>query len=353
MQTMASWGLTDWRMHVWTQVVSTDYVSGVLNRSVFQPIQAHFPNVKFSNFGFYHHTDPTGVTGGPKTQLWAYEAEAIGRGVHVGTHQSRSYYGATNTTRVITTQTGGPNASQAQIDGSSFGALLFNVAMARDTYRAAPGVPSHPWIAPKYGDWEKGYSYLASGNSSTDEVNMWEENVFHVALATGATEFLWWQPGLQKPVGEGLGLFSRALKELGWVTGIDRHPSCTVAPIAPQPSDDAGGCGASSVSGSGSGVDAMMELNGFSKTFLLSGMNVECADGFQRQVYRFTPRCTDTLWCTWWTPLAGIARPKNGSSTNVGWRIGSGLSIVPVNDGVVQVAEDAVSSAGAWIIKDG
>ena len=49
----------------------------------------------------------------------------------------------------------------------------------------------HAWLAPKFADWGDGYSWLSSGNASTAEVAMWEENVFHVALATGSAEFLW------------------------------------------------------------------------------------------------------------------------------------------------------------------
>jgi hypothetical protein len=71
-------------MHVWTEVVSTNYVAAMLNRSIFNQIKAHFPAVKFSNFGYTHHTDPSGVVP-PRTTLWAYEMCAIGLGAHVGT----------------------------------------------------------------------------------------------------------------------------------------------------------------------------------------------------------------------------------------------------------------------------
>ena len=59
---------------------------------------------------------------------------------------------------------------QAQIAGDSFNSLVLSTLRVRDMRRAEPTVPVHPWLAPKLGDWGKGYSYLASGNASSDEV---------------------------------------------------------------------------------------------------------------------------------------------------------------------------------------
>ena len=330
----------------------------------------------------------------------------IGIGSHVGTHQSTSFYGSCNTTRVIAAQSPGPNATQTQIDGNSFNALLVNVASARDMVRAAPSVPVQPWVAPKYADWGVGYSYLSSGNStythrfrccccccrcvcvrtsvrvcwycghsspiafssnilteyyahmhthahirtymrthtqgSTDEVMMWEESVFHVALATAATEFLWWQPGSQKPLGLGLDLFSKALAELDWVTGLGQHGG--------KQSAGAGSGAGAGASGSGCTLEPFQadhtELVNFAGSFILSAMRVSCSDGFRREVYRFTPRCTETVWCTWWN-----GKPLNGT-LSTRWRIGSGFYVTPVQGGTVLVATAPVSTAGAWIIRD-
>ena len=54
---------------------------------------------------------------------------------HVGTHQSRGFYGIPNSTRVITAQTGGPAGRQTEVTGSSFGALVSNAVIARDMVR--------------------------------------------------------------------------------------------------------------------------------------------------------------------------------------------------------------------------
>ena len=165
-------------------------------------------------------------------------------------------------------QTPGPAGRQVELAASSFNSLLAGIVRARDMYRAAPTVPIHPWLAPKHADWGKGSSWLASGNQSTDEVRMWEENVFHLALSTGATEFLWWQPGAQRPLGVGQALLSAVLHELDAVTGLAGRAGCTVTPI----------------------VTNQTAVADFGRTWLLSGARVSCHGGHERDVYRFTPR---------------------------------------------------------------
>ena len=72
---MGGWTTHGWHMHVWAEVVPTRYVAQLLNSSVFAPIQAHYPDVRFSNFAHAHHTDPTGrVEPSSRGQLWAGRA---------------------------------------------------------------------------------------------------------------------------------------------------------------------------------------------------------------------------------------------------------------------------------------
>ena len=97
---------------------------------------------------------------------------------------------------------------------------------------------------------------------------MWEENVFHLALSTGATEFLWWQPGAQRPLGVGQALLSAVLHELDAVTGLAGRAGCTATPI----------------------VTNQTAVEDFGRTWLLSGARVSCHGGHERDVYRFTPR---------------------------------------------------------------
>eukprot|EP00038_Savillea_parva_P025692 m.48971 g.48971 ORF g.48971 m.48971 type:complete len:577 (+) comp7061_c0_seq1:143-1873(+) len=328
---MKLWTSQDWRMHVWGQVVTTSGVAAMLNESVYGPIATHFPNVRFSNFAHGHHTDPSGRTtpsSSDSVNLWPYPEGAVGNGAHVGTHQSRGFYGWMNTTRVIPMQTPGPNGVQTELTGSSFSALLDSVLIARDMARGAPSVPLHPWLAPKYGEWGTGLSYLASGNHSTDEVNMWEEHVYHLALSTGAVEFLWWQPGEQKPLGLGQDLAAKTLAELDWITGLSMHggsEQCTCVPVH----------------------NNMTEVTTWAPSFLMSGMKVTCKDGHTREVFRFTPRCTQTVWCTWW----GNDYPPANGTRSPSWRIGSGWNVSPVPNATVMLASNPVSTAGAWLVR--
>jgi hypothetical protein len=134
---------------------------------------------------------------------------------------------------------------------------------------------------------------------------MWEENVYHLALSTGTTEFLWWQPGSMRPLGSGLPLLSRTLAELSAVTGLDEHggaAACTLTPLETN----------------------RTKASSFAVSFLMSAVKVSCSDGFEREVFRFTPRCTRTVWCTWWGD--DHYPPKNGS-VSPSWRIGTSLAL--------------------------
>ena len=390
----------------------------MLNRSVFEPIRQHYPQVELSNFQHWHHTDPS-ATQQPATRrgMWPGGEPAVGLGTHVGTRSSHGFYGACNTSSVIASYPGGPDGRQTELAANSFTTLLHEVLTARDIVRAAPSIPVHPWLSPKYAGCgggrglDAGITWLASGNSSNvDETSMWEENIFHLALSTATTQFLWWQPAAQRPMGLGMPLLSKVLAELDWATGLAAHATRTAATGAG--GDDSGDSGGGGGGGGGNGgggngggctlrpiVSAATEIEDLAPTYLLSGMSVSCptptptptstsattpnpttttgtggeeqgADSAEeeleeeredlvlegggvvtREIYRFTPRCTRTVECTWWDSSAFNSHypPKNGTRA-AGWRIGSGLSIEPVPGGVVLLADAPVSTAGAWIV---
>lgn len=251
-------------------------------------------------------------------------------------HQSKGFYGGTNATRVIASQTPGPDGRIYSRAGTSFDALVQEIAVARDMVRAAPQIPVHPWLAPKYADWGKGYSYLSSGNASTDEVMMWEEHVFHQALSTGTTEFLWWQPGAERPTGLGLPLLSSALAELDAVTGVvdsglGAGQSCTMTPFETN----------------------LTRVGDFALPYLMSSMAVKCIGKPRREVYRFTPRCTKTIWCTWWdSSQPNTHYPPANGTVAPSWRIGSGFNLQTPEGSMVFLPKSPVSTAGAWLVRD-
>ena len=73
-------------------------------------------------------------------------------------------------------------------------------------------------------------------------------------------------------MGLGLGLLSRALAELDWVTGVGSHggaASCVLEPFAPPHTD----------------------LVHFDRSFIMSAMRVSCKDGHTQEVRFLFSRC--------------------------------------------------------------
>jgi hypothetical protein len=88
---MATWTTdqTDMRSHVWDSVMFQRYAT-VINQSYFEPIRKVFPAVKGSNYA-HSYTPPA--------PFWTYMTGSsemhppfAGRGAHVGTHQTKSFY---------------------------------------------------------------------------------------------------------------------------------------------------------------------------------------------------------------------------------------------------------------------
>ena len=165
---------------------------------------------------------------------------------------------------------------------------------------------------------------------------MWAENVFHIGLNVGTTTFFWWRPGDQNPHSAGLARASAVLRELDAAVAA-AAPACVangafaddlvLTPIA----------------------NANTSIANLEVVYLLSGMEVRCAAG-AGAVFRFTPRCltfppAKETQCSTWKPF------KTGTRSPA-WRVGSGISLVPVEGGVLWRNPDgtAASSAGWWIV---
>eukprot|EP00039_Didymoeca_costata_P002997 m.64396 g.64396 ORF g.64396 m.64396 type:complete len:504 (+) comp11647_c0_seq1:194-1705(+) len=280
---MALWNQSDWHRYVWDKLLVDTMIPQALNSSVFEPIKASFPNISFSNFAHGHRSDPEFLPqclhGWWPHSFSTSSQTPIGTGSHVGTHQSKGFYGgspSTNTSHILQTST---QFDLRSVEGNAFNALLQSVAVARDMKLGAPFTPVHPWFAPKYGLWHEcganktapcGWSWLAGSGGEND--TMWEENVFHVALSTAAVTWLWWQPGLQQPIGLGLDTAVSAMKELEQVihaaSGTGR---CT--PKAPILGNNDGDVDDSHVP----------IADGWASSYLLSGMELECVSTQQQQ----------------------------------------------------------------------
>ena len=133
-------------------------------------------------------------------------------------------------------------------------------------------------------------------------------------------------------LGLGLPLLSRALKELGDVTAVAHSTTeCALTPLETN----------------------LTRLDDFAVPYLMSAMSVQCNGMPAREVYRFTPRCTKTIWCTWWDSKGPSTKypPANGTVAP-SWRIGSGFNLQMPDNSVVWLAEDPVSTAGAWLVRE-
>jgi hypothetical protein len=155
----------DWRPWVWDIVVVDHIVAEHLNNSVYEPIRAQFPNVHFSNFAHHYHSDASaghrssgrseqagresressskagaGTNGGrrvgdPSGEWWPFAAASgcgsAGTGSHVGTHQSKSFYGGSpwhNSSRILKSQSA---TDEREVTGSAFNALVQGAKVGR------------------------------------------------------------------------------------------------------------------------------------------------------------------------------------------------------------------------------
>ena len=342
---MSTWTQGDWHGYIWNQVVVDTLLPRALNASMFEPIRAAFPSVQLSNFAHAHRSDParlpSSLAGWWPHDFATSSSAPVGTGAHVGTAQSRGFYGgspSTNTSLIMATAT--PQRQQS-VQGSAFAALLVSTAVARDMALAAPGVAVQPWFAPHVGIWHEcgpdrlqacGWSWLAASGGMND--TLWQENVFHVALETAAVQLLWWQPGSQKPIGIGLDELDEALQELE-------------AAIAYACGDGRALGSGTPLAGLGASDTATWLTDGWARSYVLSGLELACDGGKKARLHRFTPRCLDRAdgfsgYCS------SMHSTHNGSKVTV--RVGSGFEWSGGEGQNLWLPARPVSRAGWWLV---
>ena len=341
---MNHWTSADPRAQVWDLVLVIDGIAAALNASVFKPARAAgFPDLKASNFAHRHTTDIQGANGIPAPESpdgwWPQVAVSgvspLGGGAHVGTAQSAGFYGGTNDSSIFFTTTGMGQTREVRAD--AFTSVVTSAARARDAYRAAPaGVGFHPWLCPWNSEYSgHGWPWLSSplpGDNATVVRGMWAENLFHIGLNVGTTDWFWWRPGDQVPHASGLARASTVLRELD------------AAVAAAAPACVSGGAFAQDLVLSP--VTANTSIANLEVVYLLSGMEVRCGAG-TGTVFRFTPRCltfppAKETQCSTWQDY------KNGRGFSI--RIGSGVELTPVPGGKLWFPSAPPSSAGGWWI---
>ncbi len=155
----------------WNALMS-ERTAGYLNRAFYDPIRAHYPEVKLSNYGYYHHTRELGVP-----DLNGHRAYLFGSGVHVGTHQSAPLY--TRLRQIMLRPPEGVITYQHTPFNSFRHALNKMRCMV-----GSSDVPVYPWLA------FRGFSEAYTGVEHHD---LYQELIFHVGLS-GPDAFLYWNP---------------------------------------------------------------------------------------------------------------------------------------------------------------
>ena len=208
---------TDWRPWIWDIVTVDTMVAAQLNRSVYGPIRKFFPSVHFSNFAHNYHSDAR-----ESDAWWPWAADSVinvlGRGSHVGTHQSQSFYGGIPFQKYSPVLWSQKMDRLWEADPTPFNAVVQEAKVARDMIKGASHIPVHPWFAPRdfvVSDPGK----IPNASSHLFGSDMWQEALIHVVLTTGATEILWWKPGHMRPYDVGVKLLSDTLSELQRVHG--------------------------------------------------------------------------------------------------------------------------------------
>ena len=260
----------------------------------------------------------------------------------MGTHQSTSFYGGApwqNYSAQLVSQRQDRIWSAAP---TAFNAVVQEAVRARDMVAGAgaaagaagtgaAAVPVHPWFAPR--DFVCQDPGMPTGGAGSHLFGspMWQEMVFHVLLATGATELLWWKPGAMEPYDVGVDLLVATMRELQQLLNGDDDDG-----------DDDDGTNCTTVEPIISPATAVSD---WARDYVLSG--ARCGS---RSVYRFTPRCINVppnVFC-----VDGPPRGVNGSAAT--FKIGSGFSITPVPGArVVEPADPVAGSTGWWAVLDG
>ena len=146
---------------------------------------------------------------------------------------------------------------------------------------APPGVGLHPWFAPR--EFECQDSMAAPVGSWMYGSDMWQEQLFHVALATAATTWLWWRPGAMQPQDAGVPLLTAAVAELAAIVNGAGAIGAAVGGAGVGAGVGVGGKSLSPLCSAVEGaapepvVSAATAIGSWDVPFVLSGMRVQLA----------------------------------------------------------------------------
>jgi hypothetical protein len=265
------------------------------NTAIFEPIRRHFPDARFSNYG-YGYCAPDHVC--PDRN--GYEHSRFGIGAHVGTHQSIPAYGWLGNLRKFHVQADGFElyGNGPEYGASPFAAFRLSVNQVRSA-RLSSAVPLMPWI-----------SHKRFAESWLRESDLYQELILHCGL-TAPDALLLWNPR------------RRSEQE-----NADHHTS-------PEQDQLLSDClvELNDTMGDGPRETLVAQLAGWGADHVLTGMR--CG---RRNIWRFTPLLT-----TDGSADSMIVREHPPKFQTAEWEI-------TFADGSIHRPEHPVSNHGIWII---
>ncbi len=164
--------------YIWDDVM-LDWATEWLNNATYNVIAKYYPNIKMSNYGFYHYSQEFPFIGN-NGQNTSY----TGDGTHIGTHQSTGSELYGNIGFVL---------EGMKLDGENnyvatpFNGFRLNTNQIR-AMKLSSTTPIYPWIDFYSFDPNDNGQYLISNN------NYFKENLFHILLTSPDKAILYWNP---------------------------------------------------------------------------------------------------------------------------------------------------------------
>ena len=277
-----------------------DSVAKQFDSALYKPIKKHFPNVKFSDYGFHKWTNQHKVIG-----INGVHDQIYGDGSFVGTHQSKEIYGYQWQN---TLPGSGPNPLLLWVK-SPFNSFIYTVNSMRGMWLSDSLMPIMPWVAYR--------SYFSDGPLTNTTIpqayiansDYWQESILHAALTmNNEGNFNFWnhrggQTALQYATSNSY--FDRCLNQFDSLLNNETR--------VPR-------------------IDSLTDYYG---NYVLTKTETPT-----RYIYRFTPRLDQN------NTFQSVLQSQNPASFKVD------NTVVTIPNSQVVFFNDTISKAGYWVISN-
>ena len=155
-----------WSAYVWK------HLANYIDRAIYQPLKAYYPNAEISNYGYYYQSSEFELP-----DIYGSNKHKYTDGIHIGTHQSREIYGWMNLPA-------GTKLAGIEYLVTPFNAFQFSLNKLRAMLLSS-AVPVSPWVA-----------YKSFTHSHLKDNDFYQELIFHTLLS-GVDYLLYWNPSKQ------------------------------------------------------------------------------------------------------------------------------------------------------------